>query len=105
MEESVLYIGSEIKPYIELEPVGSLNMDDYDFQAEFFCYSNRRVTVSKSEMKRMNENRYCACLDTRALGTGTLKCLVTRYIPDGDFDDGLRTDVRMFVFDTPIVGV
>lgn len=100
-----LFYGGDIKPYIELEPVGNLNMDDYDFQAEYFCYSNRRVVVKKQDMRRENENKYIACLSTKDLGTGTLKCLVTRYIPDSDFHDGMRVDVRLFVYGTPIIGV
>lgn len=105
MKNDKIYFGSEIKPYIELEPVGTLNMDDYDFTAEYYCARNKRVIVKKEDMRRENENKYVACLNTKDLGTGILKCLVTRYIPDADFDDGLRTDVRLFIFDIPIVGV
>lgn len=99
------YYGGDIKPYIELEPVGNLNMDDYDFQAEYFCYSNRRVVVKKQDMRRESANKYIASISTKDLGTGTLKCLVTRQIPDADFKDGMRTDVKLFIYDTPIIGV
>ena len=104
-EVAEFFFGSEIKPYIELEPVSSLNMDDYDFKAEFYCYSGRKVVVKKDEMTREHENKYVACVDTRDLGSGILKCLFTRQIPDPDCPDGLRTDVKEFVFDAKIVGV
>ena len=99
------YFGGDIKPYIELEPVGNLNMDDYDFQAEYFCYSSRRVVVKKQDMRRESANKYIASISTKDLGTGTLKCLVTRKIPDSDFPNGMRIDVRLFVYETPIIGV
>lgn len=99
------YYGGDIKPYIELEPVGNLNMDDYDFQAEFFCFSSRRVVVKKQDMRRENENKYVASISTKDLGTGTLKCLVTRHIPDADFNNGMRTDVKLFEYDISIIGV
>lgn len=103
MNKKIFY-GAEIKPYIELEPVGTLNMDDYDFKAEFFCYSNRKVVLEKKDMIRDSANKYIACIDTKALGTGVLKCLFTRDIPDADFPDGMRTDTQLFIYEEPIIG-
>lgn len=104
MENDVLYLGAEFKAYVRLEPVGTLNMDDYDFQVEYYVHPKRKVIFKKEDMIRENENEYRACLDTKELGTGTLTCRVTRYIPDGDFDDGLRTDVKIFCFNERIIG-
>ena len=95
---SKIIIG-QFKAYLKLEPVGKLNMDDYDFYVEYFCCPNRRVVVvRKNEMIRKGENEYHACLDTRRLGQGELKCIVHRTIPDADFPDGTRTESKAFEF-------
>lgn len=98
-----IYLGSEFKAFIKLDSVGSLTMDDYDFYAEYYCSPNKRIKVEKGEMIRKGENEYWACLNSEDLGTGTLKCNVIRYIPDADFQDGLRTDRKLFDFDIRVI--
>lgn len=88
-----IFIGSEFKLNVSIEPISDFTMDDYDFKCEFWCYSNRKVTIEKKDMSRQDENNYIARLDSRLLGSGELKCMVTAYIPDSDFDDGYRTEV------------
>jgi hypothetical protein len=98
-----LYLGSEFKAYIKLDPVGDMTMDSYDFYAEYYCNPNRKVKVEKKDMIRKSENEYWACLNSSDLGTGTLKCDVVRCVPDADFDDGLRTDKITFDFEISIL--
>ena len=91
----IVYFGSEIKLNIGLEPIGELSMDDYSFECEFFCYSNRRVALTKGEMIRKDKDSYIAVLDSKTLGTGSLKCKITAHILDADCPDGLRTEVLL----------
>ena len=74
-------------------------MDDYEFEAEFFC-GPTRLKALKNEMIKVDSNNYIVLLDTSKLGAGKLKCKVTARIPDSDFSDGLRTEV--VVLDTGI---
>lgn len=98
-----IYLGSEFKAYIKLDPVASMNMDDYDFYAEYYCNPNRKIKIEKKDMIRKSENEYWACLNSSDLGTGTLKCNVVRFVPDADFDDSLRTDRVTFDFEVRIL--
>ena len=98
-----LYLESEFKAFIKLDPVGDMTMDDYDFYAEYYCYPNRKVKVEKKDMIRKSEGEYWACLNSVDLGAGMLKCNVVRFIPDADFADGLRTDRKVFDFDVRIL--
>lgn len=98
-----LYLESEFKAYIKLDPVGDLTMDDYDFYAEFYCTTNRRVKIEKKDMIRKEENEYWACLNSSDLGAGSLKCSVVRFVPDADFSDKLRTDKTTFDFEISIL--
>lgn len=93
--ENIIYIGSEIKLNISINPIGNYTMDDYQFECEFFCFANRRLTLGKEQMIRTDENNYVAVLDSRALGAGALRCKITAYIPDADCEDNLRTEVCM----------
>lgn len=91
--ESQVFFGSEIKLNVGIEPIGDLTMDDYDFECEFYCFSNKKVNLHKRAMIRRDERNYIAPIDSSALGAGSLKCKVTAYIPDMDFEDGVRTEI------------
>lgn len=86
-------LGTELKININISEVGNLTMDDYDFSTEFYCSAKRVLTVKKENAIRLDENNYLFRVDTEEVGAGDLKCKVTAYIPDQDFDDGLRTEV------------
>lgn len=106
MNENIVYYGSEIKLKIGVEPVHGLTMDDYNFDCEFYCYSNRKVKVEKVEMVREDENNYIAVLRTQELGTGTLKCKITSYIPDTyGGNDWERTEICTLDTGVYIMGV
>lgn len=87
------FFGTEIKLNIHIEPIGSKTMDDYDFEVEFFCYANQSLIVQKKQMKRIDGSNYLCKVDTAKVGRGELKCKVTARVPDGDFEDNLRTEV------------
>ena len=102
--ENQVYLGSEIKLNIGIEPIGQYHMEDYDFECEFYCYSNRRVILGKDSMIGQDKDNYLAILDSKSLGTGVLKCKITAYIPDGDCEDGLRTEILVMDTGLQIIG-
>lgn len=95
-----IFLGTELKLNIHIEPIGEITMDDYDFEVEIYCSSKRAITVKKSDAIRNDENNYIILVDTNIVGSGALKCKVTAYIPDGDFEDSLRTEI--VIIDTGI---
>ena len=40
-------LGTQLKLNIHIDPLGSLHMDDYDFECKFFVYQNKTVTIQK----------------------------------------------------------
>jgi hypothetical protein len=90
-----LFIGTELKLNIHIEPIETITMDDYDFEVEVYCSPKRPVMATKAEMIRVDSDNYIVLVDTNIVGAGSLKCKVTAYIPDSDFPDGLRTEVAM----------
>jgi hypothetical protein len=88
-----IFIPTELKLNIHIEPIGDVTMDDYDFDVEVYCSPVRAIKVNKSEALRIDSDNYVVLVDTKVVGAGDLKCKVIAYIPDGDFPDSLRTEV------------
>lgn len=87
-------LGTEFKINVHVEPIDGLHMSDYDFTCRFYIYTNRNVNISKSEMIRVDDDNYIACIDSSKLGVGTIMMRITAQIPDADFPDGLRTEIE-----------
>lgn len=87
--------GRDLKLVLHFEPIDGFHMSDVDFLAKFFVYPNRTIVVQKAEMKKIDDDNYCAVLtkeQLRRLGKGKLMWYGMADIPDSDFDDGFRTD-------------
>lgn len=99
-----IYFGSEIKLNVSIDAIGQYHMKDYDFECEFYCFSNKKIVLKKEAMIMQDDDNYLAVLDSKILGKGMLKCKITAYIPDGDLNsddnDGKRTEV--LIIDTGI---
>lgn len=95
MARQLVFVGTELKLNISIEPMGSVTMDDYNFTVELICGSFKKtnLTIEKAQAKRVDSNNYIVCFDTSDIGTGRLKCRVTAYLPDDDFTDKKRTEV------------
>lgn len=98
-----VYQGTELKLNIGIEPVGGLTMDEYDFTVEVYCFQNKAIKYSKADAIRVDANNYMVLVDTTSTGVGELKCKVTAQIPDGDFKDGIRTEIEMVSTNITIV--
>ena len=88
-------LGTELKINVHVEPIDGLHMSDYDFECAFFVFANRKVVVKKSEMKKVDDDNYIALRDSvkgHQIGKGNINMEITAHIPDGDFDDGVRTE-------------
>ncbi len=90
-----VFLGTELKLNINIEPIGGMTMDDYDFEVEVISGSFKKssIVIRKEEAKPIDSNNYIICFSTSEVGVGKLMCRVTAYIPDGDFADGKRTEI------------
>lgn len=48
-------LGTEFKMNVHLEPMDGLHMSDYDFDCAFYVYTNRKVVIPKSRMKKVDD--------------------------------------------------
>lgn len=102
MNPQVIFLGTEIKLKIEMEPIGDINMSDCDFMLEAYSGNNKNKIVLKKEGENKDkaiissgDNAYIFLIDSTKLGVGSLKCRITMLVPDGDFNDYKRTEVSI----------
>lgn len=99
-------LGTEFKMNVHLEPMDGLHMSDYDFECAFYVYTNRKVVIPKSRMKKVDDDNYLAIIETAdamRIGRGRINVEITAYLPDGDFSDGLRTEKLVLCTDVTAI--
>lgn len=92
--------GTEFTLNVHLDPIDGFHMEDYDFECEFFVFAGKGVVVKKDKMIKMDEDNFTCILqkdDVLKIGRGQIKAMVTAYIPDTNFDNGVRIEKQMFV--------
>ena len=87
-------IGTELKINVHLDRLDGYRMSDIDFSCDFYVYTNRKVSINKEQMIKADDDNYVARVDSTKLGVGKIMCRVTAFIPDADFEDGLRKEVE-----------
>jgi hypothetical protein len=100
---NIIGLGTEFKININIEPIGYITMDDYDFNIEVYCSPKRAVVISKEKSVRVDKDNYIILVDSNDIGVGDVKAKVTTYLPDEDFEDGTRTNVSFLSTDIKIV--
>lgn len=88
-----IYDGTEVKFLLEILTSG-FDMNEDDFEV-ILTRGNKRMTLGKADLLCDDDYWYVA-FDTGFFGPGTVNCIVKAYVPDDDFDDGLRTEVIKF---------
>ena len=69
------------------------SMADDDFKV-VIKNTKKSVTIPKAEMILDENENYLFTVDTGFMGTGEYWITTIAYVPDDDFDDGLRTEVQ-----------
>lgn len=86
-----IFVGTELKFKIEIEAKGfSMETDDFNVVIK---RRNQVKAYNKEDLVTDGEGGYYVCFDTAEFGVGTISAVVTAYVPDTDFPDGLRTEV------------
>lgn len=88
--------GTGIKINVNMEPIDGRHMEDVDFFAEVFSDGvlGRTETIRKEKATRVDADNYIVRVDTKVVGSGRYFVRLTAFIPDTDFDGGLRTEIR-----------
>lgn len=90
---SGIYVGTKLKYKVTITASG-FDQDADDWNVRINRGKTSR-TFSKSECIRGADGWY-VCFDTTEFGPGAYTAVVTAFVPDGDFQDGFRTEVKKF---------
>ena len=86
------FIGTELKFAFTIEAAG-FSMEDDDFNI-VIRGSKGSVELTKDDCFKDGEGNWYFGFDSAATGPGYIMAKFTAYVPDSDFDDGLRTEVE-----------
>ena len=96
------YLGTMLKFLIEI------TSSDFDMDNDNFEVTLKRGTYSRTYQKSdlvvesyvetiggepIEKHNYYICFDTTEYGKGLIQAVITAYVPDDDFDGGIRTEI------------
>ena len=90
--QRTIYQGTELKFTLDIQSEG-FDMADDDFKV-VIKNTKSSVEILKSDMILTEDEKYLFTIDTGVMGTGEYWISIFAYVPDDDFDDGLRTEVQ-----------
>lgn len=91
--------GSEFKYGIKIKPINGVHLEDCDFEVSTYVNPNRSVVFKKKDevhIKKIDADTYKVVVDTYnslKIGCGTVLAQLKIHIPDGDYQDGFRTEI------------
>ena len=101
--ENTAFVGTEVKYLVKIESCG------FDQATDDFDIILKRGTVTRTfhkadlvEETTASGKNYYLCFDTTDFGPGNITCIVKAYVPDNDFQDGIRTEIDKFPLLTDI---
>lgn len=86
------YVGTDLKFEIDIDCAG-FSMQDDNFIINL-VQNNKSVEVRKSQLIE-DDNNYYLPVDTTQFKPWTVKMVVTAYVPDDDFPNGIRREVAV----------
>ena len=87
-------LGTKLKIGFTAEISGSnLTLDDVDFECEVVNNFGKGITIKKAETVRVDKDNRIVTIDSLLLGRGEYTMLLHLFVPDVDFEDGIRDEV------------
>lgn len=92
-------LGTEFKYGVRMTPIDGIHLENCDFEVTSYVYTNKAVTYRKGDVKhikRINEDSYKIIVDSEdsvKIGRGKVLAKISISMPDGDFEDGFRTEI------------
>ena len=95
-----IYIGSDLKLNVHIEPIGTFDMDSFNFSVKLVAYSpfgksDKSVTISKDKATRLDNGDYMVWCNTQELGLGHLYAIITCLVPDAQIGKNRTEIVRV----------
>lgn len=85
------FVGTKLKFAISISSPG-FNMTEDDFTVDI-RRGAKTIHFDKEDLVVDENDQYYVCFDTAELGGGVVEAIITAFVPDDDFSDGIRTEV------------
>lgn len=86
-------LGADITLNISIEKINGLTMDDLDFKCSFFTINGQYLQLDKSQLVRVDNSNYLACINTVDLSCGKLSMRIYVKVPDSNYEKGYRLEI------------
>lgn len=87
--------GTKLKLNISMPPMDGYHLADVDWDVLVFTDNGiKTLTIDKRDAIYIDDNNYVIRVDSSIVGAGRYYTTLTAYIPDTDFDDGIRAEKR-----------
>lgn len=91
-QEDRYYLGSDLKFKIEITASGFDQSTD-NYTVDLYC-GNKKISYKKEDIVEQDSNYYLL-VDTSLLKPGTMKLVITAFVPDDTFDSGVRKEIEV----------
>lgn len=89
-QEDKTYLGNELKYIVDISASGfSMARDRFTID---IMRGPHVLHFKKDDMEIDEDGHFCVCFDTALLGPGRVSAVITAFVPDSDFADGMRTE-------------
>lgn len=86
-----VFVGTKLKFAISISSPG-FDMTEDDFTVDI-RRGAKTIHFNKEDLVVDENDQYYVCFDTAELGGGVVEAIITAFVPDDDFSDGIRTEV------------
>ena len=93
MECSNYYIGADLKFQIDISSPG-FSQDEDRYDIDFYC-GDTKLQFNQNNVIQNGDCFYLP-IPTSRLTSGKMKMVITAYVPDVDFDGGVRKEVAVY---------
>ena len=90
MQDQV-FVGTKLKYAITVTSPG-FNIAEDDLKVEI-RRGEKSIILNKEDLIVDENDQYYVCFDSAELGSGKVEAIITAFVPDDDFNDGIRTEV------------
>ena len=95
--KDTLFKGTKVKYRIEIESPGfDMAEDDFKIILKRGTYSETYPKANLIDREVGDKHEYYLAFDTTPFGPGDIIVTVEAYVPDEDFDGGIRTEIDRF---------
>lgn len=86
---------TKFKLNVWMEQIDGFHLSDVDFEVEIYTENSPKIhRIRKSEAIKVDEDNYMVRVDSSVCGAGRYWMTLIAKIPDTDFEDGIRTEVK-----------